>query len=106
MGRWPTHAPRPPPPPPPPPALQRLASEIRDAIREGRYPEYVRQYVARHFPAGDVPEWVALGCRLAGIELPGGGGDEAAAEEQQQQQGQGEGEGEASAAAGEAGEGL
>lgn len=51
--------------------LQRLSSQIRQAIREQRYPEFVRQYVARQFPAGDVPEWVCEGCRLAGISLEG-----------------------------------
>lgn len=58
----------------PPLTLQRLSQQIRDAIREQRYPAFVREYVARQYPAGDYPEWVVEGCRLAGIELGSGGG--------------------------------
>lgn len=58
----------------PSPALQRLSQQIRDAIREQRYPAFVREYVARQYPAGDYPEWVVEGCRLAGIELGSSGG--------------------------------
>lgn len=70
--------------------MQRLTAEIREAIKEGRFPQYVRDSVGRHFPRGDVPDWVREGCELAGIELgegvlrgtaaDGGGGDAAAAE--------------------------
>jgi queuine tRNA-ribosyltransferase len=56
--------------------MQRLGSEIREAIREGRYPEYVRESVKRHYPKGDVPDWVIEGCTLAGILLEDGEGKE------------------------------
>ena len=49
--------------------MQRLSRQIREAIQEQRYPRFVRQYVARQFPAGDVPDWVVEGCKLAGISL-------------------------------------
>ena len=64
-----------------PQPLQRLSRQIREAIKEQRYPAFVREYVARQFPAGDHPEWVVEGCRLAGIELgsSGTGGGPAAA---------------------------
>ena len=51
--------------------MQRLTAQIRAAIREQRLPDYVRESVRRHYPAGDVPEWVQEGCRLAGIDLGG-----------------------------------
>ncbi|GAB4820678.1 hypothetical protein N2152v2_007724 [Parachlorella kessleri] len=49
--------------------MQRLARDIRQAIKAGRYPDYVRDFVYRHYPKGDIPEWVLAGCELAGIEL-------------------------------------
>ncbi|KAI7845903.1 hypothetical protein COHA_000636 [Chlorella ohadii] len=54
--------------------MMRLSQQIRDAIKEQRYPAFVRDYVARQFPAGDYPEWVVESCRLAGIELGSSGG--------------------------------
>ena len=51
--------------------MQRLAAQIRAAIKENRYGEYVRATVARHYPQGDVPGWVCDGCALAGIQLDG-----------------------------------
>ena len=49
--------------------MQRLSRQIREAIQEQRYPRFVRQYVVRQFPTGDVPDWVVEGCKLAGISL-------------------------------------
>ena len=49
--------------------LQRLSCQIREAVQQQRYPQFVRDCVARHYPAGDWPEWVCEGCRLAGISL-------------------------------------
>ncbi len=49
--------------------MQRLSAQIRQAILEQRYPEFVRQFVAMQFPKGNVPEWVVEGCCLAGISL-------------------------------------
>lgn len=75
--------------------MQRLTAAIRAAIREQRYPAFVREYVARQFPGGDVPAWVCEGCALAGIELEQvgsgeGGGTAAAAGVQQGSQQHGE----------------
>ncbi|KAL4443007.1 hypothetical protein ABPG77_008498 [Micractinium sp. CCAP 211/92] len=58
--------------------MMRLSAQIRQAIKEQRYPEFVRQYVARQFPRGDVPDWVRDGCHLAGISLDGLTADTAA----------------------------
>ena len=49
--------------------MQRLTADIRAAIKEERFDDYVRETVQRHFPKGDVPEWVRDACSLAGIAL-------------------------------------
>ena len=49
--------------------MARLGAQIRAAITEQRFPEYVRTFVAGHHPDGLVPEWVRVGLDLAGIEL-------------------------------------
>ena len=49
--------------------MQRLGRDIRAAIMEHRYPEYVRMFVRRHHPDGAVPQWIRTGLELAGIEL-------------------------------------
>jgi queuine tRNA-ribosyltransferase catalytic subunit len=49
--------------------MQRLTQQIREAIKEGRLAEYVRDTVRRHFPEGDVPDWVQDACELANIDL-------------------------------------
>ena len=50
--------------------MQRLTKDIRAAIEDGSFPEYVRDAVARHYPNPErVPEWVRLGCDLAGIPI-------------------------------------
>lgn len=52
---------------------QRLTREMRDAIREGRFPAYVRTFVRRHFPAfAQVPTWVREALEHAGIPLGSG----------------------------------
>lgn len=49
---------------------QRLTKEIRSAIEEGAYGDFVRRAVRLHYPReGDVPDWVRLACELAEIEL-------------------------------------
>lgn len=49
--------------------MQRLGAEIRAAITEQRFPQYVRDFVRRHHPDGEVPDWVQVGMELAGIEM-------------------------------------
>ncbi len=49
--------------------MQRLGRDIRAAIMEQRFPEYVRMFVRRHHPDGAVPQWIRTGLELAGIEL-------------------------------------
>ena len=49
--------------------MQRLGRDIRAAIVEQRYPEYVRAFVRRHHPDDAVPQWIRTGLELAGIEL-------------------------------------
>ena len=50
--------------------MQRLAEEIREAIKKGRMDEYVKETVKRHYPKEeDIPEWVREGCTLASIAL-------------------------------------
>ena len=49
--------------------MQRLGADIRAAITEQRFPEYVRAFVRGHHPDGAVPEWIQQGLQLAGIEL-------------------------------------
>ena len=50
---------------------QRLTREIRQAIQSDTYPDYVRKAVRLHYPDGgeSIPDWVRLGCDLAGISL-------------------------------------
>lgn len=50
--------------------MQQLTKEIRQAIEGGTFPDYVRDTVHRHYPhSGSIPDWVRLGCDLAGIPL-------------------------------------
>jgi len=48
-----------------------LTREIRQAIENNAYPDYVRKAVRLHYPDGgeSIPDWVRLGCELAGISL-------------------------------------
>ncbi|EIE21665.1 Queuine tRNA-ribosyltransferase [Coccomyxa subellipsoidea C-169] len=50
---------------------QRLTQQIRDAIRQQRFPEFVQEFVRGHFPAGtEVPQWVFDALAECGISLP------------------------------------
>ena len=49
--------------------MQRLGREIRTAIMEQCFPDYVRTFVRRHHPDGVVPQWIRTGLELAEIEL-------------------------------------
>ncbi len=48
---------------------QRLTAQIRAAIVEQRFPEFVQAFIGRHFPSGDVPGWVVDALREAGIHV-------------------------------------
>lgn len=48
---------------------QRLTRQIRAAITEQRFPQFVQAFVARHFPDGDVPCWVVDALQEAGIDV-------------------------------------
>ncbi len=52
-------------------ATWRNGADIRDAITQHRFPEFVRGFVAEHHPDGDGPAWVRTGLELAGIGLEG-----------------------------------
>lgn len=49
--------------------MQRLTRGIRQAITEQRFPEFVRDFLRRTYPAGDVPAWAVEGLRMAGIHV-------------------------------------
>lgn len=51
--------------------LQGLTRRIRAAIKEQRFPEFVRAYVAGLYPKQDVPQWVVDALQFAGISLEG-----------------------------------
>lgn len=50
---------------------QRLTRRLRAAIREQALPEFVRGFLRRMFPYGDVPQWVVDALDVAGIALEG-----------------------------------
>ncbi|GIL72230.1 hypothetical protein Vretimale_296 [Volvox reticuliferus] len=52
---------------------QRLTREIRTAIEEQRFPEWVRSFLQTMFPKGDVPGWVQDAMAAADISLEGSG---------------------------------
>lgn len=49
--------------------MSRFTAEMRAAITDGTFPSYVRAFVARHYPDGDVPTWVRDPLEAAGIPL-------------------------------------
>lgn len=48
-----------------------MTRRIRQAIKEQRFPDFVRQFMAGMFPRGDVPQWVVDALDVAGISLDG-----------------------------------
>lgn len=46
-----------------------LMRAIRTALADGVFPEFVRAFIAKQFPAGDAPFWVVEALRAAGIEI-------------------------------------
>ena len=49
--------------------MMRLTRGMRAAIIAGTYPEFVREFLATMFPAGDVPVGVVNALREAGIAV-------------------------------------
>lgn len=48
----------------------RLMSKIREAIREDKYPQFVRTFVKNNYPDGStVPKWAVDALKHVGIEL-------------------------------------
>lgn len=49
---------------------QRLTQQIRVAITQQRFPEFVQQFVRGHYPAGtNVPQWVIDALAECGISV-------------------------------------
>lgn len=51
--------------------MQRLTRDMRAALREQRFPQWVRDFLACQYPSGDVPGWVRDAMEAAGISLEG-----------------------------------
>lgn len=50
--------------------MQQLTKAIRESIEQGTFADYVRNTVNLHYPEKEtIPEWVHVGCELAGIPL-------------------------------------
>ncbi|XP_049288465.1 queuine tRNA-ribosyltransferase catalytic subunit [Anopheles funestus] len=47
----------------------RLMSDMRDAIREDRFPEFVKLYMAVRFPDGSVPQWIREALAAVNVHL-------------------------------------
>ncbi|CAL5229875.1 g13287 [Coccomyxa viridis] len=48
---------------------QRLTKQIREAITEQRFPAFVRDFVHKHYPKGDIPIWVIESLTEVGIDV-------------------------------------
>ena len=48
--------------------MQRLMREIREAIVQQKFPEYVRRFMAQQYPEG-APGWVVNALKAAEIDL-------------------------------------
>lgn len=48
---------------------QRLMKSIRDSINEGRFPEFVKQFVNGLYPHHDYPEWVTTALTSVNIDV-------------------------------------
>lgn len=46
-----------------------LMKHLRASITEGRFPEFVRKFIADMFPSADVPGWVVDALKAAGVDL-------------------------------------
>eukprot|EP00116_Pleurobrachia_bachei_P004593 sb/3464855/ len=48
----------------------RLMSDIREAVREDRFPEFIKEYFVRMFPKKNYPEWAVDALASVGVTLP------------------------------------
>ena len=48
----------------------RLMNDIREAVREDRFPEFIKGYFARMFPKKNYPEWAVDALKSVGVTLP------------------------------------
>ena len=49
--------------------MMQLMKEMREAIREERFEEYVVQFFKRQFQNGDYPKWAVVALKSVNIEL-------------------------------------
>ncbi|KAK9811227.1 hypothetical protein WJX72_000278 [[Myrmecia] bisecta] len=49
---------------------QRLTRQIREAIKQQTFPDFVRSFVRAHYPRGAPPSWVLYALQAAGISYP------------------------------------
>ena len=49
--------------------MLQLMGRARAAIVEDRYPEFVREFFGRIYPAGEVPTWAVNALKGVGVDL-------------------------------------
>ncbi|XP_054788745.1 uncharacterized protein LOC129294415 isoform X3 [Prosopis cineraria] len=49
--------------------IMQLSRDLYSSITEGRFPEFVCDFLHKMFPEGDVPEWVCNAMEVAGIDI-------------------------------------
>lgn len=49
--------------------MMKLSRDLHYSIVEGRFPEFVCDFLQKMFPKGDVPEWVCNAMEVAGIDI-------------------------------------
>jgi queuine tRNA-ribosyltransferase catalytic subunit len=47
----------------------RLMKGIRTSIKEDRFPQFVREFLAKLFPKGDYPKWVCEALDAVNIKV-------------------------------------
>lgn len=49
--------------------MMKLSRDLHSSIVQGQFPEFVRKFLLRMFPQGDVPQWVCNAMEVAGIDI-------------------------------------
>ncbi|KAL8131099.1 uncharacterized protein LOC141674777 isoform X1 [Apium graveolens] len=49
--------------------MMKLSRDLHSSIVQGRFPQFVCQFLQKMFPQGDVPEWVCNAMEVAGIDI-------------------------------------